>query len=113
MRILILEDETLVALDLADQLEDAGHSVVGPASSIDHALDLIDANGIDCAVIDANIRGVAPSAVVERLAATGTPFVYLSGYAPGSLDDALPAGEHMSKPADVAALLRRLGELSG
>jgi CheY-like chemotaxis protein len=79
-RVLILEDDPLLALDLEDFLIDLGAKVVGPASSVEQALLHIE-TGLDLAVIDLNLRGTYSFPVIERLRAKGVPFVVCSGYA--------------------------------
>lgn len=111
MRVFLMEDETFVALDLAMQLEEAGHEVVGPASTLEEGMALVEEGGFDCAVVDANIRGASPRALVERLGERRVPFVYVSGYSPGDIDAALPSAEHLPKPVDIERLLGRLDAL--
>lgn len=104
MRILILEDETLIALDLADELRSEGHDVSGPANTIGEAHDLLDQDDIDFAVLDANINGEAPVSLVEELRRRGIFFVYVSGYDEEYVRRVLPAGPVLAKPLEVTAL---------
>ena len=83
-RILIVEDEALLALLVEDRLLDAGAEVVGPATSVADALRLIEAmaagGGLSAAVLDINLRGAAVTPVADRLAALGVPFLFATGY---------------------------------
>jgi CheY-like chemotaxis protein len=80
-RILVVEDEYLIAMSLADALENAGSVVVGPAPSVDKAIQTIDSEPhIDAAVVDVNLGGVLAYAVADRLIARKIPFVFTSGY---------------------------------
>lgn len=79
-RILILEDDPLLALDLEDYFTELGANVVGPVSSVEQALQAVK-QGIDGAVLDLNLRGVYSYPVIEALAEAGTPLVVCSGYA--------------------------------
>jgi len=71
LRILILEDETLIALNLAEELRMEGYEVSGPAGTIKEAAELLDRDPIDFAVLDANINGIAPVSLAEKLGRRG------------------------------------------
>ena len=85
-RILIVEDEALVSLMLADVLESAGAVVVGPVSTVKAALDLLGAEAIDCAILDIKLGDGISVPVAEALAALGIRFVIATG------SDTVPAG---------------------
>ena len=92
-RVLVVEDEPLVAMDLEASLEAAGCEVVGPAPSVARALALIAEAELDAAVIDANLGGDPVDAVADALVAHGVPFAFSTGYG----REALPA-RHREKP---------------
>ncbi len=104
MRILILEDETLIALNLAEELRMEGYEVSGPAGTIKEAAELLDRDPIDFAVLDANINGIAPVSLAEELGRRGIFFVYVSGYDEEYIREILPAGPLLPKPLQMAAL---------
>ncbi|TIQ25766.1 MAG: response regulator, partial [Mesorhizobium sp.] len=79
LRILVVEDTFLVALDLSDELTDAGCDVVGPAPSVQEALEQIDGVELDGAVLDVNLHGERSFPLAEHLAARDVPFVFLTG----------------------------------
>ena len=79
-RILVVEDEYLIAMSLADALESAGSVVVGPASSVEQAIQKIESESIDAAVVDVNLGGVLAYGVADMLIARKIPFVFTSGY---------------------------------
>ena len=80
-RILVVEDEYLIAATLSDQLEDAGSIVLGPVPSVDKAIKIINSESqIDAAVLDVNLGGVLAYAVADMLIAKKIPFVFTSGY---------------------------------
>ncbi|RFZ86736.1 DNA-binding response regulator [Shinella sp. WSJ-2] len=109
-RILILEDDPLLALDLEDYLTEQGATVVGPVSSVELALEAVK-KGIDAAVLDLNLRGVYSYPVIEVLAEAGTPLVVCSGYA--ELPDTrmeLTDIVLLPKPCDLNILQSRLAE---
>lgn len=82
LRLLIVEDEFLIAMDLAQTFEDLGIEVVGPAGSVADALELLEIEGdrLDGAVLDVNVRDQTVYPVADALAARGVPFVFATGY---------------------------------
>lgn len=86
--VLVVEDEPLVALELATALEEAGCTVVGPAATLADALALAEAHAarLDAAVLDANLHGHSSRPVAELLSARGVKVLYVTGYS------SLPAG---------------------
>lgn len=108
MRVLVVEDEAIVAIDIADQLTEAGFLVVGPAPSVAKALKLIKDVGCDIAVLDVNLRDETAEPVARELRSRRTPFLFLSAVS----RDRLPAGFNgevlLSKPAPRAVLVAAL-----
>jgi DNA-binding response OmpR family regulator len=80
-RVLIVEDEFFIALDIGQQLADAGFEVVGPAPSVAKAMKLEADPGCDVAILDVNLGGETSEPVAQKLRESGKPFVVLSGYA--------------------------------
>jgi DNA-binding response OmpR family regulator len=109
--ILIVEDEALIGFDLADLLTEAGYDVRGPFASIDRALNEMD-KALPClAILDVNLgEGGTSERVAERLEATGTPMVFVSGYTPCGSDvlRRFSAFPRISKPWDPQDLLRTI-----
>ncbi|MEA2739023.1 MAG: hypothetical protein QOH05_2330 [Acetobacteraceae bacterium] len=85
-RVLIVEDEMLVALLIEDFLAELGCSTVGPCGSVAMALDAIQTEVFDMAVLDVNLGGEKVYPVAEVLAQRHIPFLFLSGYG----DEAIP-----------------------
>ena len=80
-RILVVEDEPIVALDLATVLEGCGATILGPAYSVAEARHIIVSNSpIDCAVLDVNLGRESVAPLVRRLRELSVPFVFLTGY---------------------------------
>jgi len=79
-RILVVEDEPIIALSLEDVLSGFGAEVVGPVSAVEPALALIADNGLDGALLDVNLAGERCDRVAARLSAEGVPFVLATGY---------------------------------
>jgi CheY-like chemotaxis protein len=106
-RILVVEDEALVAALLADILEDAGAEVVGPAGTLAEALALAREHAVDAAVLDVNVRGEQVVPVAAILAERDVPFVFATGYsgAPAGAFASVPA---IQKPYDSHEVIRML-----
>ncbi len=109
-RVLIVEDETLVAMLLEDMLDDAGHSVAHCASNLPQALDFIatQTDAFDFAILDVNLGGHPIFPVAEALKAKGKAFAFATGYGPAGLPDAWRDRPTLSKPfgaMDVARVL--------
>jgi DNA-binding NtrC family response regulator len=79
-RVLVVEDEMMVAWLLEDMLAELGCAVVGPAGSVKQALAMIDAEAIDVAVLDVNLNGEMSYPIADALAARGVPFIFVTGY---------------------------------
>ena len=109
-RVLIVEDEFFIALDIGQQLADKGFEVIGPAPSVSMALRLVAEQGCDVAILDINLGGETSEPVARKLQESDKPFVVLSGY---STDNELPwfgGAPILSKPLrmdDLVAALRR------
>ena len=79
-RILIVEDEPMIAMTLEDMLKEVGCAVIGTASQVSDALDLIAAGGVDGAVLDVNLGLEKIDPVANELARLGCPFIFTTGY---------------------------------
>jgi DNA-binding response OmpR family regulator len=78
-RILIVEDEPLIAMMLEDFIESLGHEVCGPCESVTEALAMVEVDGFDLAILDVNLKGESVWPVAAALRAKGVPFVLASG----------------------------------
>lgn len=112
MRILVVEDEYLLADDLREALTQAGAQVLWPVPSVDDAQALIAREAaIDAAVLDINLRGEMVFPVADLLAARGVPFAFATGYDEWALPERFVGAPRVEKPlkgARVMALLRPL-----
>jgi len=79
-RILVVEDEALVAAMVEDILGELGATVVAIATNIERAMELAHSAEIDAAVLDVNLRGRRVDSVAEVLRQRGIPFVFATGY---------------------------------
>lgn len=78
-RLLVVEDDILIALMIQEMLQELGHVVSASASQLDHALTLAETQQFDGAILDLNLDGASSFAVADMLAANGIPFVFASG----------------------------------
>jgi CheY-like chemotaxis protein len=106
-RVLIVEDESLVAMLAEDFLIELGAIVIGPATSIDDAIAMIATHEIDAAVLDLNIRGERSDRVADALRLRGIPIVCATGYGEGAADFARGA-PILDKPYSMEKLARSL-----
>lgn len=79
-RVLIVEDEFLVALSLQDNLMSLGCVVVGPAASLSAAIHAAESEAIDAAILDVNLRGDLVFPAADVLADRGVPMIFCSGH---------------------------------
>jgi len=79
-RILVVEDEFLIALDIAAVLEQAGLAVVGPAGTVGDALHALEQGDVHGALLDAHLAGEPVGRVADALKARNIPFAFVSGY---------------------------------
>lgn len=80
LRILIVEDEILVAMNLEDMLGELGHNVVSIATHITQASALASSSEIDLAILDLNLSGVLSFPVADMLRQRRIPFMFATGY---------------------------------
>lgn len=109
LRILIVEDSLLLALELEQGLTELGAEIVGSAAEVGEAMAMID-RPFDAAVLDANLDGASVMPVAEALHAMGRPFIFATGYA----DKAGPAGFDapiVRKPYNVGQIARALASV--
>ena len=115
LRVLIVEDEALVAMLLEDMLGDLGCQVVETCSRVPPALARVqDVDApLDVAILDMNVAGEASGPVAEALAARGVPFVFATGYGSGGLPDAWRDRPTLQKPFGMKEVEARLREATG
>jgi PAS domain S-box-containing protein len=103
-RILIVEDEALVAMILEDQLADLGISVAATCASVPDAMRAIEDNAPQAAILDVNLRGQLVYPVADRLLDRGIPFVFVTGYGRESIDRRYSFVKVLEKPVERQAL---------
>ena len=114
-RVLVVEDEALVAMLVEDDLRDAGAEVLGPAPTVDRALRLVEAaadGGISAAVLDINLEGRHVGPVADRLAALGVPFLFATGHGGGRGTGGHGAAPVVKKPFDAGQVVAAVSALA-
>jgi DNA-binding response OmpR family regulator len=110
-KVLVVEDEALVAMLVEDALLDAGFVVIGPAATVEEAMALLNRERPDAVVLDLNLAGETSTPVADVLASRGIPYVIATGYGASGL----PAGHQdamvLAKPYDPAELTAMLGRI--
>ena len=112
LKVLVVEDEALVAMLLEDMLTDHGCEVVGAASRLSQALELVGDPSLDfdAAILDVNLGGDPIFPVAEALAARGAPFVFATGYGAAGLPDSWRDRPTLQKPFSHHDVGRALAE---
>lgn len=110
-RVLIVEDEFLVATLIEDMLESAGCVVSGPIPRVAEALDAVDHETYDAAVLDVNLGGDRIDPVARALSRRNVPFVFVTGYSIGNLPREYAERPRLCKPFKMADLLGTLSSL--
>ena len=107
-RLLVIEDEAIIAAMVEDMLTELGATVVGPAATIAHGLKLAKSEAIDGAVLDVNIRSERVDPIADLLRSRDIPFVYATGYgdAVAATGQGAPV---LEKPYTLDKLARAVG----
>jgi CheY-like chemotaxis protein len=112
-RFLVVEDEYLIAADVAAVLEALGVEVTGPVGTVAEALKLVETEGdrLDGAVLDVNLAGDRVYPVADALRRRGIPFLFTTGYDTAALPDSYADVARCRKPTDERRLERCLSNL--
>jgi DNA-binding NtrC family response regulator len=108
-RVLIVEDEFLIADDLVRSLKNAGGVPVGPVGTLEEAEELVRDQEVDAAIVDLNLRGTMAFDFVKRLAAADLPCLIVSGYGPDALPESISGLSRLEKPVSPASVVQALG----
>ena len=108
LRILIVEDEMLVAMSIEDMLLEHGFEVAGIASRLAPALALAREGRFDAAMLDVNLAGEASFPVADLLAERGIPFLFATGYGLAGLDERYRGHPVLQKPFRAAELRKAI-----
>lgn len=110
LRVLVLEDDPIIALDVAQTLADAGATILGPAYRVAQALDLIERSAIDVAVLDFRLETATASPVAHRLSARGIPYLFhtSSRGGPAQAHPGVPIIDKPTHPERLVAAIKAL-----
>jgi CheY-like chemotaxis protein len=111
LKVLVVEDEMMVSMLIEDMLTDLGCTVVGPASRLEEAIQLVRDADLDCAVLDVNLGGQPIFPLADILREKGAPFAFATGYGDAGLRDIDKGSPVLQKPFREGDLARVLGEL--
>lgn len=112
LRLLLVEDEFVLALGVSDLLVDLGADVIGPVGSVADALDLIDkVPEIDAAVLDVNLGGETIYPVADALMSRNVPFFFATANARSQLPERFSDVQLCRKPFDTKALRNAIDRL--
>ena len=110
LQVLVVEDEALVALQLEDMLTESGCKIVGPASRVHQALELLEGQQVDAAILDLNIAGELVYPVADALAKQGLPYIFATAYEASSLEAPYQSRLVLQKPFSRRQLLQAMQE---
>ena len=111
-RVLLVEDEALIALAIADDLEAAGYAIAGPFHRCSDSLDWLGQHTPDMAIIDIHLRDGLSSELARVLRERGVPFVVFSGEKRDrQVPEAFAGARWLSKPVSTRQLLETVGEV--
>jgi len=109
-QILIVEDEFLIADDLARAVRHAGGIPVGPVGTVDGAEELVRNRPVDAAIVDLNLRGRMAAEFVKRLSATKVPCLIVSGYGADGFPESVSGIPRLEKPVSPASVVQALAK---
>jgi CheY-like chemotaxis protein len=110
-RILIVEDEALIAMELEDLVEGLGFIPVGPARDLPTALKLVTESDVDGCILDINLAGQNGLPVADELHRLGKPWIFTTGYNADVLAGQYPEVPVVAKPfatSDLASLVQQM-----
>ena len=113
VRVLVVEDEPLVAMLLEDMLSDLGCTVVAVVGTVAEAVGQANGAALDAAILDVNLGTQSSGPVAEALSARGTPFVFATGYGESGVPEAFRGRPALQKPYGMQDVARLLAQAVG
>lgn len=108
-KVLIVEDDPFIAMDIEIAFVDAGYDIIGPAADVSSALKLIEEDRPNCASLDYNLGSETSAPVASRLEDEGVKFVFVTGSLIDLMHDHKTPGSHViNKPVDPNAIVKAL-----
>lgn len=106
--VLLVEDEVMIRMMVADMLEELGYVIAGEAGDIDDAVRLVQTADFDIAILDVNVNGKVVTPVAEAVQLRGLPFVFATGYGAQGLPEKFRDRPTIQKPFQVETLARTI-----
>ncbi|MCC4602611.1 response regulator [Xanthomonas campestris pv. badrii] len=111
MRVLLVEDESLVAMLLEDCLVELGYDIAATVGDVDAALAVVQQGNLDLAVLDVNLGGTLSFPIAEALDARGVPYLFVTGYAQSGIPEKFRHRHGLQKPFQFRDLQNALSAL--
>lgn len=108
--VLVVEDEAMIRMMVADMLEDLGYAVAAEAGGLDDAIKLAQSADFDIALLDVNLNGKSIEPVADIVEGRGLPLVFASGYGAGGLPEKFRNRPALQKPFQMDTLGKMLQE---
>jgi CheY-like chemotaxis protein len=109
-RVLVVEDEMMIAMLIEDMLDEFGCKLVGPATNVPRALELVAKENVEIAVLDLNLDGQDTYAIAEALQQKNVPFIFATGYGSTGLRQEYGNRPVLQKPFQARDLESALAE---
>ena len=106
--VLLVEDEVMIRMMVADMLDELGYRVAAEAGDIDEAVRLVQSTEFDIAILDVNVNGRVISPVAEAVTLRGRPFVFATGYGSSGLPEKFRDIPTLQNPFQMATLKRAI-----
>lgn len=106
--ILLIEDEVMIRMMVADMLEELGYTIAGEAGDIDEGIRLVQSIDFDIAILDVNVNGKVITPVAEAVQMRGKPFVFATGYGAQGLPEKFRDRPTLQKPFQIETLARTI-----
>lgn len=112
-RVLVLDDEPLIAMMLEDWLSELGHETIGPARTIAAAMEFVQNAAPEAAILDLSIGNERSYAVADALMTAGVPFAFATGHGSAQLQAPYDGAPMLGKPFDFEAVKVVVAKLTG
>ncbi|MGL5165282.1 MAG: response regulator [Afipia sp.] len=106
--VLLVEDEVMIRMMVADMLEELGYTIAGEAGDIDEAVRLVQVADYDIAILDVNVNGKVITPVAEAVQLRELPFVFATGYGAQGLPEKFRDRPTIQKPFQIETLARTI-----
>lgn len=112
LRVLLIEDEVVIAMTAEDMLEEIGCHVAAQASTLSEAMEKAGKADFDLALLDINLHGVMSIPVAHKLRGEGKPFIFTTGYGAIGIDPAFDDVAVVTKPYTIRTLSNAISEVA-